>query len=102
MAETRVTLCDSCKNVVAMTTCEVCGKDLCKGCTYSIKYFKPAPWQESALVQQSYMIFIMCAKCEKIAQEFPDKEWKEIKELVLTKFKAKVMLKTIEKEEKKI
>lgn len=101
MAETKVILCDNCKNIVAMTTCEVCGKDLCKNCTCSVKFSKPMVWRNPSSIEESIFNVVICPSCERVGQKISNEIWQELKELFLKKFKALIMLETIEREKKK-
>ncbi|MCW1300953.1 MAG: hypothetical protein QW507_02940 [Candidatus Nanoarchaeia archaeon] len=38
MAKVTVTICDICKERLAISTCPICGKDLCKTCTKNVSF----------------------------------------------------------------
>ena len=100
MAETKVILCDNCKNTVAITTCEVCGKDLCKNCVCSVKFHKPMVWKEPLSIEDFIFNVVICPSCEKTGRKISNEIWQELKELLLKRFKTLIMLKTIERDKR--
>jgi hypothetical protein len=102
MAETKVILCDDCKNVVAIAKCNICNKDLCEKCTEKTSFVLPKNIDLQNYQDNNFMEFYTCELCEKLMKKFPKGEWNNIKDTLLKKFQARLMLKTIEGENGKI
>ena len=96
MVETKVILCDLCKNQVAKLKCSLCDKDLCSGncsATYNI-YFGNS--------SNSYINFYLCNKdcSNKVngfiiklnAEDSKNKLYKDVKELFLDFVKKGLIL----------
>ena len=63
--ETKIRICDDCKNKVKEFTCEFCSKDLCKDCT---NFPLIVVWQENV------GNIITCKECYKKMQSFLNKQ----------------------------
>ena len=98
MAETKVILCDSCKKIVAIRKCDVCNKDLCSGCTINTSFKLPANLipDNILITNYSFIDFNTCKTCETIMKEIPNGEINDLRNILLKKFQARLMLKTIE------
>ena len=96
MVETNVILCDSCRKMVANRKCNICNKDICVQCENTVEFDKPTNVQD-IIGEYSILEFNICKSCQMILKKFPKNEWDDVRDYLLKKLQARVMLKTIEK-----